>query len=73
MAAKWFGWTDGSAFGSFEYNNSATGGSETPSDEERCEELNQKIQEIFKDSKWQIDFIEDSGTVSLPVEALPQA
>ena len=45
----------------------------TPSDEERCEELNQKIQEIFKDSKWQIDFIEDSGTVSLPVEALPQA
>lgn len=67
------GWTDGSVFDSFEYNNSATGGSETPSGEERCEELNQKIQEIFKDSKWQIDFIEDSGTVSLPVEALPQA
>ena len=45
----------------------------TPSDEEKCEKLNKKIQEIFKDSKWQIDFIEDSGTVSLPVEALPQA
>ena len=45
----------------------------TPSDEERCEELNKKIQEIFIDSEWQIDFIEDSGTVSLPVEALPQA
>lgn len=67
------GWTNGSVFDSFEYNNSATGGSETPSGEERCEELNRKIQEIFKDSKWQIDFIEDSGTVSLPVEALPQA
>ena len=67
------GWTDGSAFGSFEYNNSVTGGDVTPSDEEKCEELNKKIQEIFIDSEWQIDFIEDSGTVSLPVEALPQA
>lgn len=67
------GWTDGSTFGSFEYNKSVTGGSVTPSDEEKCEELNKKIQEIFKDSKWKIDFIEDSGTVSLPVEALPQA
>lgn len=67
------GWTDGSVFDSFEYNNSVTGGDVKPSDEEKCEELNQKIQEIFKDSKWQIDFIDDSGTVSLPVEALPQA
>ena len=67
------GWTDGSVFDSFEYNNSVTGGSETPPDEERCEEHNKKIQEIFKDSKWKIYFIEDSGTVSLPVEALPQA
>lgn len=67
------GWTDGSTFDSFEYNNSVTGGDVTPPDEEKCEKLNEKIQEIFKDSKWQIDFIEDSGTVSLPVEALPQA
>lgn len=67
------GWTDGSTFGSFEYNNSVTGGEVPPPDEEKCEELNEKIQEIFKDSKWQIDFIEDSGTVSPPVEALPQA
>lgn len=66
-------WTDGSVFDSFVYNNSVTGGDVTPSDEEKCEKLNKKIQEIFKDSKWQIDFIEDSGTVSLPVEALPQA
>ena len=57
-------WTDSSAFGSFEYNNSVTGGDVTPSDEEKCEELNKKIQEIFIDSEWQVDFIEDSGTFS---------
>lgn len=67
------GWTDGSTFGSFEYNNSVTGGDVTPPDEEKCEELNKKVQEIFSDSEWQIDFIEDSGTVSPPEEALPQA
>ena len=64
MGWRQSGWTDGSTFGSFEYNNSVTGGDVTPPDEEKCKELNKKIQEIFIDSEWQVDFIEGSGTFS---------